>query len=200
MRASFNEIESTVQKAARGAGYPWGLAEEAGQAARWLAANGLPWLETSGAAFSEAAVRAVGSDGWQLNPIATAAWYADLGGVKGGAISQGRMLAPVWFAGVLAVGASRVGEAAVLSWVAREGPAKLVLWRGALVMAEGALASGEAITLECRALGPALPAVTDCNVDERRWSTLLALEKLTYVPASDRSRMSGAGAGLVDND
>lgn len=33
------------RKAARGAGYSWGMAEEAGRAARWLAAYGLPGPE-----------------------------------------------------------------------------------------------------------------------------------------------------------
>ncbi|HRD75342.1 MAG TPA: DUF3726 domain-containing protein [Hyphomicrobiaceae bacterium] len=200
MRVSFNEIEGTVLKAARGAGYPWGLAEEASRAARFLAASGLPWLETAAAAFSEAAVRAIGGDNWQLNPIAAAAWYADFGGAKGGAFSGARMLAPVWFAGVLAVGTGRIGEAMAISWIGHDRPAKLVIWRGALVSAEGALAATEATTFECRVVGPAVAAVTDCHVDERRWAALQALEKNTYVPASDHSRIAGAGAGLVDND
>lgn len=38
---SQNEIESLCLKAARGAGYAWGLAEEAGFAAGWLAARGI---------------------------------------------------------------------------------------------------------------------------------------------------------------
>lgn len=38
---SLNEIHSGAKKAARGAGYPWGLAEEAGQAVRWLCSQGL---------------------------------------------------------------------------------------------------------------------------------------------------------------
>ena len=37
---SLNEIESTAVKAARCAGYGWGLAEEVGQSARWLAMRG----------------------------------------------------------------------------------------------------------------------------------------------------------------
>ena len=37
---SLNEIDSLCQKAARGAGLDWGLAEEAGFAAAWLAARG----------------------------------------------------------------------------------------------------------------------------------------------------------------
>lgn len=38
---SQSEIEALCQQAARGAGLPWGLAEKAGYAARWLYARGL---------------------------------------------------------------------------------------------------------------------------------------------------------------
>lgn len=40
MTVSLNEVEALAKKAARGAGYPWGLAEEAGFATRWLCARG----------------------------------------------------------------------------------------------------------------------------------------------------------------
>ena len=39
---SLAEIDAMGRKAARGAGYAWGMAEEAGRAARWLAAYRLP--------------------------------------------------------------------------------------------------------------------------------------------------------------
>lgn len=41
MTLSRNEIEAIAKRAARGAGYPWGIAEEAGRAVRWLCARGL---------------------------------------------------------------------------------------------------------------------------------------------------------------
>ena len=40
--ASLNELEALARKAARGAGLPWGLAEDAGWAVRWLEARELP--------------------------------------------------------------------------------------------------------------------------------------------------------------
>ncbi len=39
-----NEIQTLATKAARSAGLPWGLADEAGRAARWLEARGLAGL------------------------------------------------------------------------------------------------------------------------------------------------------------
>ena len=45
MYMSLNEIDVSVKRAARGVGMSWGLAEEAGKAARWLAARRLTRLE-----------------------------------------------------------------------------------------------------------------------------------------------------------
>ena len=39
------EIESSMRKAAQAIGLDWGIAEEAGKSARWLAAFGLPGAE-----------------------------------------------------------------------------------------------------------------------------------------------------------
>ena len=39
---SIGELEALVLKAYRGAGFSWGMAQEAGRAAAWLAHNGLP--------------------------------------------------------------------------------------------------------------------------------------------------------------
>ena len=45
MSLSLNEVESTAKKAARGAGYPWGLAEEAAKAT--LEANDIDLAKTT---------------------------------------------------------------------------------------------------------------------------------------------------------
>jgi hypothetical protein len=39
---SLNEVDAAAKRAARGIGVPWGIAEEAGKAVRWLTAAGLP--------------------------------------------------------------------------------------------------------------------------------------------------------------
>ena len=41
MNLSLNELNTLAKRAARGAGYSWGLAEEAGKATRWLCSHGL---------------------------------------------------------------------------------------------------------------------------------------------------------------
>ena len=42
---SLNEVESLALKVGRGAGFPWGLAEDIGRGARALAQRGFPWAE-----------------------------------------------------------------------------------------------------------------------------------------------------------
>ena len=39
-----------------------------------------------------------------------------------------------------------------------------------------------------------------CKVDKQIWQSLNSLAAQTYVPETESSRLSGAGAGLVDND
>ena len=51
MLCSLNEIQTLATKAARGAGLPWGLADEAGRAARWLEVRGLSGLSALGSAL-----------------------------------------------------------------------------------------------------------------------------------------------------
>jgi hypothetical protein len=46
-----------------------------------------------------------------------------------------------------------------------------------------------------------LPAYAGrCQVGADDWQALSALAFKNYVPATEASRMNGAGAGLVDND
>jgi hypothetical protein len=52
MNVSLNEIEVTSRRAAVGAGYPQGIAEDAGAALRWLCAAGLPGVEALLAALA----------------------------------------------------------------------------------------------------------------------------------------------------
>ena len=44
------------------------------------------------------------------------------------------------------------------------------------------------------------PAFGPQTVSETHWTQLAALAALTFVPATEASRASGAGAGLSDND
>ena len=88
-RLSLPEIETLCLKAARGAGMDWGLAEEAGFAARWLAARGLPGPELllahlearSGQPWADVGPRASGDwrarGGGALCPVSAGAAFSD---------------------------------------------------------------------------------------------------------------------------
>lgn len=77
LRLSRNEIESLCTKAARGAGMSWGLAEEAGYAAGWLASRGL-----DGAGVLTTHLRSAQGDSWQdICPVvAPGEWHARTAG------------------------------------------------------------------------------------------------------------------------
>jgi len=104
IRLSFNEIEQLCLKAARGAGLSWGLAEEAGMAASWLALRGIdgPRLLTQRLSLGPLADPIIP---WKVQtrlqcPIALGASLSDHAGLsqtslQGGAIDLGRVVTPL---------------------------------------------------------------------------------------------------------
>jgi hypothetical protein len=95
---SLTEAEALATKAARGAGHPWGLAEEAGMAARWLhdhGHNGLALLADlltdpmplCGPIIDRADWRA--APGAMLCPLRTGAALCDFGGLSGVTVGAG---------------------------------------------------------------------------------------------------------------
>ena len=77
LQLSRNEIESRCTKAARGAGMSWGLAEEAGYAAGWLASRGL-----DGAGVLATHLRSAQGESWQdICPVVEPGeWHARTAG------------------------------------------------------------------------------------------------------------------------
>ena len=77
---SLNEIQTMATKAARGAGLPWGVADEAGRAVRWLEARGL-----AGVSALDGALDGLSASDWQHGfPVPDgAAWRARSGEIDG---------------------------------------------------------------------------------------------------------------------
>lgn len=107
---SLAEVEALCRKAARGRGYPWGLAEEAGRAARELAADGregpaalLALLDASGGDVGEHSP-VPGTDGWVAAgggwacPIATATALSDRAHRLDVPVTVARVLVPLLMA------------------------------------------------------------------------------------------------------
>lgn len=181
---SLNEAETLAAKAARGAGYGWGQADDIGRAARALAAEGrnfggallrlLPMRERFAAPAPArlASWRAGAPDVAEaraLCPVLTASWLLDAGLATPG-LKLRNVGLPIWLDALLR-------------------PAGL----GAAC--DEALAAGEA-TLLRRPPGRQARAAVDAEV----WRALNAYAAQTYVPESESSRRRGAGGGRVDDE
>jgi hypothetical protein len=210
MIVSLNEIETMVHKAARGAGLPWGLAEEAAQAARWLARQGLPFETPLASLLASQAWRAnlvldgthlrPRSDEAWLCPIRAGAWLSDLGDIV--PVRIDRVLWPILLLPFAARCACPV-ELAFAGVLLLTGAATFAIRQGDLA----ALRQPKALRVEVMA-----PASRDLEqarllrpegrveVNMTGWSKLQSFEALTYVPASLESRLTGAGAAQSDND
>ncbi|MEM8793549.1 MAG: DUF3726 domain-containing protein [Pseudomonadota bacterium] len=209
---SFSEIDAMGRKAARGAGYAWGLAEEAGRAARWLSAHGLPGVVAlarvlresdgrTGAPRLEAGVWQ--ASGGALCPIQLGAALSDYAGglvpgmrEEAGAVRVPLLLLPflAWSAQALRVHMSLdlEGERVFVS------PEGLVDRPGLAVLMEPARRLS--LSLEAGSGEVRIADRSGEQVPRAVWVELGLLAARTYVPASDASRLSGAGAGTLDND
>ncbi len=190
---SLNEAETLAAKAARGAGFSWGLADEIGRAARILAAQGESWGEallallSAAQAFEAPAAERVAS--WRraerdapgarpLCPVRTAAFLLDVAAeFRPAPLRISDVGLPVWLSAILAESFRtmdcRVGGAA--GGKRRDDPPH-----------RNRRAPARAQT--------APPSRRKCL------ATLNAHAARTYVPESERSRKRGAGGGSVDDD
>ena len=210
MIVSLNEIETTILKAARGAGMEWGLAEEAAQAARFLARLGLPFeapflnLLSSRAwdtppVLQGAKLRPGRADAW-LCPIRTGAYLSDLG--VAGVTRLERLVSPL----LLLPFAARSIEKIEMTWKG----VRLRLASLGVMLISGepcALAVNRAEEMGLSPFDDGRPEGSlralqagEARIDEASWTKLQGFEARTYVPASAQSRASGAGAGEIDND
>jgi hypothetical protein len=218
---SLNEIDSLSKRAARGAGFSWGLAEEAGKAVRWLAARNLSGpqalanLLTQNDGKAYAALAPVSTDGlWcaasgPLCPLITGAALCDraveIGAgrtVELGPTSQPLLLLP--FAAAVA---GITGLIIELSWAGM-----VIVMTPQTVLLKGdsaALTIPCADSLRCRSIETAESAAASApisashsgrEVDMGIWQQLDMFAARTFAPATEASRLAGAGAGLSDND
>ena len=230
-RYSLSEIDAQCRKAARGAGCPWGLAEEAGKAARWLAARALSGPEAlaalldgprdcpcagagagagAAAGASTGAGATAGTSAGAIGPSCALRLGATLGDrieqLAAGETVSLSVAQPLLVLGQVGPAAAATGVVCTLEWEgvrASCGPDGLVL-EGAgetlspaarLRVSTGAVASaGVAAAPIVRVDRRSRP------VDAGAWAALERFAARTYVPASEASRLAGAGAGIRDDD
>lgn len=209
------EAESYLRKVARACGLDWGIAEEAGKAARWLAAFKLPGPETmlahlltlKGQDYADH-IPDCKLEPWQastgrLCPIITGAALAD---------RSARMLNGYEFK--LADTAYPILLAATVGQAARcHQTVFTTCWRDVRVSCfeNGLSIDGNRDDLLVREVDAVrcfqgdlstpqqLPSAMAYSIDTDTFKRIDKLAFQTYVPASVESR-AGAGAGLTDND
>ncbi len=208
LTVSLNEVEATAKKAARGAGFTWGMAEEAAKATRWLCGKGIngcadlarllsieehniertptwkigTWTSESaplcpinvGACMADQA-HGLSAEGWQVNDVVCATFLMPF--VADIAVKTGQTVA------MMGQGFSAVTDGNHLSLNAQV-PAR-----------------GVSVTIRTTYTA-VLPsdAFSRVTPDEADWTVLQTLAHRTYAPATEASRMTGAGAGITDND
>jgi Protein of unknown function (DUF3726) len=219
MSWSLNEIEAEVKKAVRGAGLSsglsWGLAEEAAKAARWLAARGVDPMPALVDVLNRhdrgerITVALTVTDGGQwhapapLCPLTLGAALCDharqiiAGGMAAGPVARPLLVVPF-----VARAARHLGSDLRITM-------DHDIW---VLAADGRFATtstadrAECTTLRCEAaVAPStltLRGVTsaDVSIAPDAWERLQTFAARTYVPANERSRREGAGAGSIDND
>ena len=224
MWVSLNEIEQTSLKAARSAGYAWGLAEEAGASVRWLAMRGLPFLQplTAGVfrqmnrleSFDSA--RRIGSSHGpvesanRLGPISVLTALSDeiLSVPQGdGEISLRALAAPILVVPALARLSRRYDRPLLARW-----PGVALECRGGSVSLDDCGRQGlNAVFADWFTVTRLTASLVDptrsaevrhqgAEVDENRWRELVTFANRSYVPESESTRLRGAGAGYTDND
>lgn len=209
MIVSLNEIEAIVYKAVRGAGYAWGLAEDAARAARCLAAQDLPWSPSLLRILIEGTATAPILDGDTLKPAPGGGPLSPLiaGPAASDLLAPGTILRvtnvaePVWMLAAAQARATATEHVKVTS----NGQEVIVAPAG--FVGRCALADARRATLSLT-LVPAtmMPHRSQADiadgvfVDDGDLAALAKFEARTYVPESERSRLAGAGAGLSDND
>lgn len=214
---SRNEIAALCFKAARGAGMSWGLAEEAGRAAAWLAQRGLNGPRNLALHLEVAANRSwldicpyVQAADWRarsetpLCPIALGATLNDFAllpetplgssGIKTGAVSRPVLVLP-FLAGI----AETTGSDVRVSW---PGGDASVGRDGSVHGSVQDLADETQLPLHIQMGQPrkgTAHAVFMAPVSSNTLEQLNVFAMKTTVPPSDRSR-EDAGSGTTDND
>ncbi len=209
------ETESYLRKVARACGLDWGIAEEAGKAARWLAAFKLPGPESMLAHLQHLAgqdyaafIPDCGAQPWQssggpLCPIITGAALADRSAqmLEGKIFELGSTAYPLLLAATVGQAARCHRTVFTTAWAGVE----VSCFENGLSIDGNRddllLAQVDAVSCRQNDLSSPqqLPSTLAYAIDSDIFKCIDELAFQTYLPATEESR-AGAGAGLTDND
>lgn len=216
MSHSLNEIEAMSKRAARGAGLSWGLAEEAAKGTRWLSAFGfsgarlladllemndrIPPIDVSPVSLSAEIWHAPSR---RMSPLIAGAALSDCAVrlLERGQIPMRNVSLPLLAVPFMGGAALRLGVPVAAQWpgarLATDG------WHLCVQATPEALELPQAdeliFTAPAQMQGRTEP-VLRANVSDADWDRLGVFAHRTFAPATEESRMRGAGAGLSDND
>lgn len=173
MKRALSELAAVVQKAAIGAGIPVGQAEDLGRTARYMAACGHS-LQPVIDALQE-----------PLTPV-DVAWGGEKLVIKSGHVA---LTAPIVKDGL----ATGIRKARI------NNPAHMTLVQATLAEAGQSVAIDGAIITKSDRPVPQ-PHKGPVDISDDQWAIFAEFAAKTFVPETARSRATGAGAGLTDND
>lgn len=186
MSWSLGEVQALTIKAARGAGHPWGVADEAGWAVRWLAARGLSGVDAMATVLDNGPSNAC--------PLLTGISIADKG--KEAFPLDLEITTPL-------IVLPFIGRASGAGCIARvDIGGNMVIVTAEEIKLTAPLPSHAKLSASLDA-GTLQKAPRYHRIEKISEATLQILSRLaqkTYAPATEASRKSGAGAGLTDND
>ena len=214
MSYSLNEVEATAKRATRGAGRSWGIAEESSKATRWLCAQGLSGatslarlLDLTNRKAADSLAPATLTGEWSntevgLCPLVAGAALSDCAArLTAGDVVMHNVLQPAL---ILPFAAAVARQQQSLVTVAWEG--LVAVTDGTALRVDdpdGVLMTKSAAQLHVTSggeLADPLTRQTRATPDPDDWAALNRFAARTYAPATEASRLLGAGAGLADND
>lgn len=214
---SLAEIDALSRKACRGAGYSWGLAEDAGKAVRWLTAYGLPGAETLSKLLQvtqsdvlsyvpELKDTLSSNKNNQLCPIYCGAIINDQGHLllDDKCLTFHSMMFPLLSLGQ----AAKISEAFELPVGVSFGGVNLVCTRESITINGSVDWNMQKSNVTCQKVDvesitnseQLFPSPLSREVSADAIKILELFAHKTYAPATEASRLAGAGAGLSDND
>lgn len=223
---SLNETSSRARLAAKGAGYPWGLADEVYRSVFWLINRNLPAPMVLNQLLSqyhapeevEHAMPDINgieylSRGSWLCPIMVGCALADRVDVMSvdAKITIDELKCPLLLLPFIAEIATKLNRVVELTFESQHEQLLLMASDGKHVRFSSAdvveLDHVKNIKLTFASITEygfdvtdAMPLHTRASVDPATWDALAAFAHHTYAPASEASRNLGAGAGTTDND
>lgn len=210
MICSLNEIASMIKKAAVGSGFPVGLADSLAGSAVWLCerdADGVgAALDVITAGFRPGTVRETGGSLLQVSGVDVGRYGPSLFElIVAGDCERVEIVdpdAPLLLLGLAGVVSDASGTAFELS---TEAGLSIIVSSGSITVPAtfqdrvGRITITSAVEVR-RDRRPDLTRRSGIEVDDRLWAAATTLAARTYVPATEASRLRGAGAGLDDND